>query len=791
MIGLGIFLACILGLASLVVGLAYWMECWRCSQLYTMFAFVLPVGCTILLIGLLVLAGFSGSGALAALGMLLSLLLIPLGLVGTVFQIMLLVKFWAELRNLFFASFLINCLAIIPAVIVGAGMAERAQDMAEQQQEEAEEIAKQQQIAQENEVRRLAAERERRIQQNNNQNTRITPPPRPDEPIFEPDQLVAGLPSAGTSAATWPTLTVPDIDLSNGKALDLHGYRLMVPDVYKIDRVEPLQDQGMQWTILGGLHGNGRPIELIIRVLPLAQQADGRVFEPSWSETLGKAGVSRADYQIEYGQIGTIPFARCANELVKTGHGIGQVRYLGKPSPQNPQRIEIEFATNPQGYGRAHALTCEAIARSLTRNEREMMPKPSDPAVLLSPLARQPTTAIDPAQWQVRGPFALAVNESSGANCSPWSRDGQAWQTTAQFTGARDCSIQITLQPDDNIPADRIMPVALNGPLQIDDVVCAYGGEGSYVKLWNDAVFARIEHNTMQQGDASKHFSVSYHGYLNQNRIDITLTNRDDSAVTIAQLEDTLMRSRLATVPELAESQQQAEWLKELLADEQPAFIVAGGVDATEALVLDERGGIAVSPQYDAELRRMFTVYPQLDDQETLADYEQWTSGDDNDEMLGQAQKLGELEIQPIKELRESHHAKQLSWQTKTKTGTVGMTVHVEDLKVSDRDIETPLVEVAGRLRIRLGRRVVQPSQTPEVSYRELRNLRIWRVNIPASGRQKIARCHYLALVPDKMIVISTSYHADRPEQLEAFDASVATLVYQDGQPLKREIPAE
>lgn len=630
---------------------------------------------------------------------------------------------------------------------------------------------------------------------NTSRTSRNTPPPPPDEPIFEPDQLVAGLPNASALVADWPTLTVPDLDLSNGKALDLHGYQLMVPDIYKIDRVEPLkQGNGMQWTIVGGLFDNGRPVELKVRVTALPQQADGRVFESSWSEVLGQAGVSRTNYRIEYGQIGAIPFARCANKLVKSGHGVGQVRYLGKPSPQNPQRIEIEFATDPQGFGRAHALTCEAIVRSLTCTGRVMMPELTDTAAISSPLASPTTAEISPSDWQVRGPFALAVSDQSKATCSPWSRDGQAWQTTARFSGAGDCAITIKLQPDDDIPANRVRRIALEGPLRADAVVCAYGGEASYVKLWNDTVFARVEHTSLRAGDASSHHLVSYHGYFNQNRLDITVTNRADSEVTMAELEDTLLRSRLAAVPELAQQAAQAEWLKEVLADDQPAFVVAGGVDATQALLINEQGAITVSPQYDAESQRMFAVYPP-DDAQTLADYEPWSSDESHDERLGKAETLGEIVIQPIKELRASHQSKQLSkqlsWQTKTKAGSVGMTVHLEDLKVSDREIQTPIVEVGGRLRIRLGRRVIKPSQTPEVSYRELRNLRIWRVNVPASARQSIARCHYLALVPDKMIVISVSYHADRPDQLDAFDASVATLVYKDGEALEREIPAE
>ena len=168
-----------------------------------------------------------------------------------------------------------------------------------------------------------------------------------------------------------------------------------------------------------------------------------------------------------------------------------------------------------------------------------------------------------------------------------------------------------------------------------------------------------------------------------------------------------------------------------------------------------------------------------------LAEYEQWISTADHDELLGNVEKLSELEIRPIKELRAAHHAKQLSWQAKTKAGTVGMTVHVEALKEADHTIQTPIVEESSRIRIRLGRRLIQPSQTPDIAYRELRNVRVWRVNVPANARQKVARCHYLAIVPGKMIVISATYLVDRPEQLDAFDASVATLVYREGESLK------
>lgn len=795
MFGVCVFLSIILGLVSLFVGIAYFLECWRCSQIYTMFATVLPVGGVLLLLGLLLLTIFTGSGVLGALALLLNLVVLILALVSPVFHILLLVKFWDQLRSLFFVQLLVGFLSIIPSAVVGAEMAERAQEMAAQEQAE-EQQRIEEEYAAANEQHRSAQERRerelhnQRLDAQRDRNRDTTPPPRPDEPIFEPDQLVAGLSSPSASVDVWPVLTVPELDLSNSEKLDLHGYELSIPETYKIDRVEPLpQTGGMQWWITGGLFDNGRPVEIKVTVATLPEKDDGRVYAPSWSELLGQAGVSRANHKIEYGRLGQMPFVRCANALVKSGHGVGKVRYLGLPSPENPQRIEIEFATDPAGFGRAHALTCEAIARSLTRSDRVMMPGLglADVAGVSSKLTPPTTAGTASSDWQVRGPFALAISDHANASCSRWSPDGQGWRTTAQFSGANATGIDIRLQPDDDISVDRVRPIALQGPLRNDGVACAYGGEASYVKLWNDAVFTRIEHTLEQHGDSAGYQRVTYHGYLNQHRVDIQITNRDDSAITMAELEDTLLRSRLATPPEMAEQTDQADWLKELLSPDQPAFIVAGGVDATRALLLDERGGVAVSPQYDPMTQRMFQVFPSIDDATILENYEQWTSAEDSDELLGAKETLGEIQIQPIAELRASHRAKQLSWQTKTKSGTVGMTVHLEALKEADREIQTPVVEVAGRLRVRLGRRVIQPSQTPEVTYREMQNLRIWKINVPASARQKIARCHYLAIVPDNMIVISTSYHADRPEQLEAFDASVATLVYKGGEALKRE----
>ena len=63
-----------------------------------------------------------------------------------------------------------------------------------------------------------------------------------------------------------------------------------------------------------------------------------------------------------------------------------------------------------------------------------------------------------------------------------------------------------------------------------------------------------------------------------------------------------------------------------------------------------------------------FVAGPLADD-ELLAGYEQWDDKEDLASHLGGVEKLDEIEIRPIKELRSSHHPKQLEWQARTNDG--------------------------------------------------------------------------------------------------------------------------
>ena len=611
------------------------------------------------------------------------------------------------------------------------------------------------------------------------------PPPRPLEPIFKPNELTAGVLRASSFSDFLPPFDPPDIGLTDTKALKMQGYEIQVPKDYKIDRVTQSGD-GTEWHVVGGQVGNEPAVKFKVRVIAIRQEADGQVFIPSWSEFIGQSGIDRSKYRVEYGSINDIPFARCTDEFVRSGHGTGSVRYLGMAAPTSPQRLEIEFQTDPNGYGRSYALMCEAFARSLTRGERVMMPTPKDKQAIPTMLAQSSSpasTEADPAATQLAGPIAFAIDQRSrSVSFSGWSLDGHTWKSTGRLGGADDVTIQVALHPASYIPEDRVRPVALKGPMQTDGVACAYGADAKYVRLWNDEVFARIEHHPEPRGSAQTFRKITYHGYLSQNHIDITLTTQDQSGVSLSELDHYLATSRLAYVTEIAENTGMASWLQEVLAEDQPSFYLANGVDLTQALSLDEQGSVTVSPQYDATAHRMYDVYPTIDDPEILAAYEQWTANAEAESHLSSAEKLDEIEICPLKDLRPSHRSKQMIWQTQTPAGTVGMTVHVEDLRPSDHDLKTPIAKSSsGRVQVRLGRRIIQPSQTPEITYNELRNLRVWRVKLVPNARQEIARCHYLAMLPGKMLVVSTSYHANRPEQLDAFDASVATLMYQEG----------
>ncbi|MEO0477118.1 MAG: hypothetical protein AAF085_14280, partial [Planctomycetota bacterium] len=363
-----------------------------------------------------------------------------------------------------------------------------------------------------------------------------TPPP-PDEPIFEDGTLVKGMASPGADLLDWMDFVSPDVGESLVKTVDMHGYELTVPDVYRVLDAQPIeQGRGMQWRIVGGHYDNGSPVQIKVSLTPLPQQIDGQVIEPSWSEVLGRANVSRSGYSVEYGLVGGIRFARCADKLVRSGHGIGKVRYLGQPSPENPQQIEIEFATNPAGYGRSHALMCEAIVRSMKRVGRVMMPTSADAQVTPAELVGDPAAGLPSSSWLVRGPFAFAVGEQAGVSFSAWARDGSAWTTAARFQNGRDAGIEIRLQPDLEIPEDRVRPIALQGPVRLDAAACAFGGDAQYVRLWGDAPYARIEHTPQPRQSGGSNRRVTYHGYLNDYRVDIAVTNSDTSEMTLAQV---------------------------------------------------------------------------------------------------------------------------------------------------------------------------------------------------------------------------------------------------------------
>jgi hypothetical protein len=764
----------VFGLTMFALSLMYLVACWRISPSLTLMTFI-PI-------------------------------------VGIIPAIQLLITGWHELKGLILAQFVVGFLFFGSSFLAIAGLdlpqgQGSGQDLAAYQRQ-------QQQQRIEMMQRDFDRERQRRDQYrtrpnismprynspfgNNNHNNDYTPepppPPPPPNPVFKPGDLPAGQSSPSGSPEAWAAFEAPDVGLSETKRIDMHGYTLAIPADYEVADVRPIaRGNGTQWRIVDGqASGGAASVDLAFRVIPVAHSIEGQVYAPTWTELLGQSSVTRDQYAVQYGTIGDVPFARCADEQVALGHATGSVRYLSMPIADQPQRIEISFKTDPNEYGPSFALMCEAIARSMRRSHREMLPMPQNldaiPKTLSgrTPLDRPGAGEPEPS---VRGPFVFSLDSSARGTFDSWSQRGDAWQTQARLGSSGDASIRVAMQPVLFVPIDGIPAVAASGPRRTDHVICAFGGDASYVRLWNDAVFVRLEHAPQPSSDGGVSNKISYHGYLGQQRVDIELYKSNRSSISMNQLEHAIQNTRLATPPEMLEAARQSGWLKEILAEDQPSFTIANGVDAKEALLLDKFGRVTLSPQYDPETMQLFTVYPEIgeDDQRLLADYKQWTSDPKLEEHLGKAERKDGFSIRPIAELNPDHEGRQLAWQTRTKAGTVGMTIHVDPLRTADRELLTPIRTASnGRIQICMGRKTLRPSQTPDITYRDVKNIRIWRINVPPSARQEIARCHYVALLPEDAIVISTSYHANRPEQLAAFDASVATLVYQDGKALKR-----
>lgn len=541
---------------------------------------------------------------------------------------------------------------------------------------------------------------------------------------------------------------------------------------------------GTEWQVVGP-KVQGRDVELTVRLLPLGLRADGQVLEPKWGEVMAAAGVTGSRYDVEFGRIGDIPFARCADRDVASGRAVGRVLYLGKLSPRAPRRLEITYTTHPKAP--EQALVCEQIARSLVRMEPVLMPPAGEPDSIPDGLA--PPARPRPGEThKVCGPWAFFPDDDLRTR---FTKNGSAWEGQVSYSGVTDASISLTLEPElgDGVGG---RPVVLQGPVEVDaggidtaSAIYAFGGETSHTRLWDDEVFVRIDHGGSPQGSRGTRRRITYHGTLGGYRVDIELTSRDGNGLTIAQLEYTLQQARLATAQELIDARTQTDWAKHLLEPGQAAFPLDGGIQAAQALVLDDAGRVALSPQYDPEAGQLFTAYPAVDP-EVLAGYEQWDS-EEMDVFLGPIERLEGFEIRPVNELGRDHEPRRLSWTTRTEAGRLGMTMHTEPLRPTDGDLLTPILDAGttDRISFRLGRRTIRPSDPPEVTYRELRNLRVWRVKMAPVARQELARCHYLAIVPGHMLVISVTYRADTPEQLDAFDASVATLVYQDGQTLE------
>ncbi|MEM9110124.1 MAG: hypothetical protein AAGC72_08870 [Planctomycetota bacterium] len=637
-----------------------------------------------------------------------------------------------------------------------------------------------------------------------------------DPPRFGVDELPPGLLGSqftwyAEPHDSWPVFDAPPIDMRSAVTHSIFGYAIDLLPGYEVVSIEEDLATGLRTAVIDLLDAAepGQYPKMRLHLAPVTienYQATAEGWSSLAKEVVGKN--PRSTHRHTFGHIHGEPFARCAPRWDRPQNYRTEILYVST-ALEYPRRIAISISSSMQS--RESVLRCEAMARSL---RRPVAAEALEPAQGIPDNGNMwiGETELRQGGWIASGVFAF--------------RDDGTRRLSRGFTSFREGGIRmnwvepvrryagvfIDIKPlpvgtsrDERVVANgarMIQTVDQDGFDPFDDpfVVNSYGAPVTYERLWNGELFARVEHQRkiVQERDDGDdqvllHRFVEYSGFIGDYWTVVRLI--DDGArgqVSLDMLEHALRSSRLLSPSRVALTPaMRANYLPYILENESGILPLAGGLTIAEAFTLDARGQAMLKPGLPAAVARgeeaatpILTV-----DLPAPEGYDPWTISERVEQYLGEMESFGRFRFQPLKDLRASakNSDRYAEWFARTDSGKVGMTLKFEKLLEGQEPIKVPLTTnpATGEVTLELGRRKLRPQEKPDVTYRDGNGLRIWRVLMPQAGGSAVRRCYYLVSLPDGHLVIAADYERDKAVQLQAMDASVASLV--DSQPPKIE----
>ncbi|MEM9345837.1 MAG: hypothetical protein AAGB26_04375 [Planctomycetota bacterium] len=643
-----------------------------------------------------------------------------------------------------------------------------------------------------------------------------TQPVLMETPRFEVDELSPGLLGSpftwyAEPDESWPVFEAPPIDMGSAVTHSIFGYAIDLLPGYEVVVIQEDPASGVRTAVIDSVDAvePGRYPKIRLHLAPVTIE-NFRTTSEGWFN-LAKEVVRknpRSTHRHTFGRIHGEPFARCAPRWDRPQNYLTEILYVST-SIKYPMRIAISISSSMQS--RESVLRCEAMARSLRRpvKAEAAMPEQGIPDNGNMWIGEK---ELRQGGWIVSGIFALRDDSTRrlSRGYTPFHEGGirMNWGEP----GRRIAGIFIDMKPlpigtsrDERVLAggarmrrtvDRDAFDLLADPF----VVNSYGAPVTYERLWNGELFARVEHQRkiVHEGDdgidrVSLHRFIEYSGFLGDYWTVVRLIDDGERGqLSLDMLEDALRSSRLlspsrvAVVPAM-----RANYLPYILENESGMLPLAGGLTIAEAFTLDVRGQAMLKPGLPEAVARGEEAATSsfIVDMPVPEGYEPWTISDQVDKYLGDTESFGRFRFQPLKDLRASakNSDRYAEWFARTDSGKVGMTLKFEKLLEGQAAIKVPLTTdpATGEFMLELGRRKLRPQSKPDVTYRDGNGLRIWRVLMPQAGGASVRRCYYLVALTDGHLVIAADFERDKALQLQAMDASVASLV--DSQPPKDE----
>lgn len=632
-------------------------------------------------------------------------------------------------------------------------------------------------------------------------------------PILAPEDLPTALEELDATGETWFEFAPPKYadSLLNGDSINLGG--LMIPEV-----------DGMTIRVLK----RGRDIKLVtfedstskvsgtkpsmmIQLSFIEPETPERwviEFDRQFSNLLRASQMSRSDryedqYRKEFGTVGGVRMMRYEAFPKESSRGNGGVSYIGYIPEAEGRLLHIGYNTlrsDPESARRF-----EAIVRSIVVQPESWSDGPGETV--------ETGLKDQGAELGVNSPKVGPIMLGTDRRPSQISFVEVGHSdfviepaTLIPQVGIEDPERAFRHSPNnmyfkcvpatDRDPQLTVPRVRLTGSSEISDIenyaVSAYGGDVSYVKLWDDQTFVRIDHGiasieSSRPRSENVLYKVTYAGFLGDFYycVDLLMEPEDDGRLA---LDEAFLSGQLLTMPQIESHRFRTTDFAKTLIDTRFDFPTAGG-SSFRAMVDENPWELYVygfgtgeekitrpstRPTNTAPL--VSDVEPRMTGEE-LRNYRTWRALGSEDQLAGPV-AVAEYEINAPSELRMSDsNARGARWVPPASGTRVGMTLELENLRPEHHNLTNPiLIDERGNRSFLLGTREIPSRANVEVTYQEINDVRIWRI-LPGYNRDdRVASCYYVIQGETQQLVLTVRFQPSKPEQLRVFDAAAATI---------------